>query len=176
MAAAAMTIQGTWLLSVINIPETQRGLAASQAQAFLFGQPDTPIAATLRELSAVADPVTRTYRARYVLDTSAEPLAIGSTVSIRLQDSERAPRLRVPLGALLNQGHGTGVWVIDGDSRVRFTPVEVERLGQEFAVLSAGLEDGQRVVALGAHLLHEGDAVKQLPEGKLAGSDAARSL
>ena len=93
-----------------------------------------------------------------------------------LQDSERAPRLRVPLGALLNQGHGTGVWVIDGDSRVRFTPVEVERLGQEFAVLSAGLEDGQRVVALGAHLLHEGDAVKQLPEGKLAGSEAARSL
>lgn len=162
--------------AVINIPETQRGLAASQAQAFLFGQPDTPIAATLRELSAVADPVTRTYRARYVLDTSAEPLAIGSTVSIRLQDSERAPRLRVPLGALLNQGHGTGVWVIDGDSRVRFTPVEVERLGQEFAVLSAGLEDGQRVVALGAHLLHEGDAVKQLPEGKLAGSEAARSL
>ena len=162
--------------AVINIPETQRALASSSAQAFQFGQPDTPIGATLRELSAVADPVTRTYRARYVLDTSAEPLAIGSTVSIRLQDSERAPRLRVPLGALLNQGHGTGVWVIDGDSRVRFTPVEVERLGQEFAVLSACLEDGQRVVALGAHLLHEGDAVKQLPEGKLAGSEAARSL
>ena len=164
--------------AVINIPETQRALASSSAQAFQFGQPDTPIGATLRELSAVADPVTRTYRARYVLDTVAEPLAIGSTVSIRLQDSERAPQLRVPLGALLDQGNGkgTGVWVIDGDSRVRFTPVEVVRLGQEFAVLSGGLEDGQQVVALGAHLLHEGDAVKPLPEGKLAGSDAARSL
>ncbi len=164
--------------AVINIPETQRALASSSAQAFQFGQPDTPIGATLRELSAVADPVTRTYRARYVLDPVAEPLAIGSTVSIRLQDSERAPQLRVPLGALLDQGNGkgTGVWVIDGDSRVRFTPVEVARLGQEFAVLSGGLEDGQRVVALGAHLLHEGDAVKPLPEGKLGGSDAARSL
>ncbi|WP_425221390.1 efflux RND transporter periplasmic adaptor subunit [Pseudomonas sp.] len=162
--------------AVINIPETQRGLASGTAQAFLFGHPDTPLGATLRELSAVADPITRTYRARYVLETAGEPLPIGSTVSIRLQDSQSTPQLRVPLGALLDQGHGTGVWVIDGDNRVRFTPVEVARLGQEFALLSGGLEDGQRVVALGAHLLHEGDAVKLLPEGQLAGTEAARSL
>ena len=162
--------------AVINIPETQRGLASGTAQAFLFGHPDTPLGATLRELSAVADPITRTYRARYVLETAGEPLPIGSTVSIRLQDSQSTPQLRVPLGALLDQGHGIGVWVIDGDNRVRFTPVEVARLGQEFALLSGGLEDGQRVVALGAHLLHEGDAVKLLPEGQLAGTEAARSL
>ncbi|MBP76163.1 MAG: efflux transporter periplasmic adaptor subunit [Pseudomonadales bacterium] len=162
--------------AVISIPETQRALADSPAQAFLFGQPDTPIGATLRELSAVADPVTRTYRARYVLDTTGEPLPIGSTVSIRLQDSQSTPQLQVPLGALLDQGAGTGVWVIDADNRVRFTPVEVARLGQEFAVIGGGLEDGQRVVALGAHLLHEGDAVKPLPEGQLAGTETARSL
>ncbi|HBT57977.1 MAG TPA: hypothetical protein DEA92_12705, partial [Pseudomonas sp.] len=66
--------------------------------------------------------------------------------------------------------------VIDADNRVRFTPVEVARLGQEFAVIGGGLEDGQRVVALGAHLLHEGDAVKPLPEGQLAGTETARSL
>jgi len=82
----------------------------------------------------------------------------------------------VPLGALYDAGAGTGVWVIDEASTVHFTPVKVASLGQEYALLSEGLREGQRIVALGAHLLHEGDAVRLLPKAPWAADSAAREL
>ncbi|GAA6132146.1 efflux RND transporter periplasmic adaptor subunit [Halopseudomonas sabulinigri] len=162
--------------AVISIPETQRHLADHNAAAQLFGDPDTVIPAKLRELSAAADPITRTYRARYVLGDGEAPLAIGSTISIHLDDSASSALTRVPLGALYDRGQGVGVWVIEDASRVRFTPVTVASLGQEYALLSAGLEEGQQIVALGAHLLHEGDAVELLPPPSWAVDSAARTL
>jgi len=149
--------------AVISIPETQRHLADHSAAAQLFGDAETIIPAKLRELSAAADPVTRTYRARYVLEDGETPLAIGATISIHLDDSASSALARVPLGALYDAGAGTGVWVIDEASSVRFTPVKVASLGQEYALVSDGLREGQRIVALGAHLLHEGDQVSLLP-------------
>ncbi|NWD89691.1 efflux RND transporter periplasmic adaptor subunit, partial [Pseudomonas sp. K5002] len=41
-------------------------------------------------------------------------------------------------------------------------------LGQEDALLDSGVDPGQVVVALGAHLLHSGDAVRLLPAQALA--------
>lgn len=158
--------------AVISIPETQRHLADHAAAAQLFGDPDTVIPAKLRELSASADSVTRTYRARYVLEDGDTPLAIGATISIHLDDSSGSALSRVPLGALYDRGEGTGVWVIDDASTVHFTSVKIASLGQEYALLSDGLSEGQQIVALGAHLLHEGDSVRLLPAAPWAADSA----
>ena len=68
--------------------------------------------------------------------------------------------MSAPIGALLDDGSRTGVWVVDRrSSTVRFAPVQIKRLGEENAVIS-GIEIGQPVVALGAHLLKEGALVR----------------
>lgn len=154
--------------AVINIPETQLAMAKSNALAYPFSSTDKAVRATLRELSATADPTTRTFRARYVLEGEAERFAIGSTITVRLQSSGRASLVRVPIGALHNAGKGTGVWVIGNDDKVNFAQVKVTRLDQEFALLEGGVNSGQRIVALGAHLLHDGDSVRLLPAQALA--------
>jgi multidrug efflux pump subunit AcrA (membrane-fusion protein) len=122
------------------------------------------VPARLRELSAAADPTTRTYRARYILDGAAERFALGSTITLRLGGAGPSTYSRVPIGALHDIGKGSGVWLIDADDKVRFAPVQVASLGQEQALLSAGVQPGQRVVALGAHLLHAGDKVRPRDE------------
>lgn len=160
--------------AVIDIPETQRELAGNAAQAALFSTPAVSVAARLRELSAAADPATRTFRARYILDGASEPFPIGSTITLRLASDAAAQQVRVPLGALYDAGKGVGVWLIDGDDKVRFKPVKVVRLEQEHALLSAGVNSSQRIVALGAHLLHEGDPVRLLPGQALALANAAQ--
>jgi len=153
--------------AVIDIPETQLARAASRARAFAFGDSEHVVDAALRELSAAADPVTRTFRARYVLAGDGASFPIGSTVTVRL-DSEGASDLsRVPIGALHDPGDGAGVWRIDADGRVRFAPVRVVALAQEHASVASGVAVGDSVVALGAHLLHEGDLVR--PVGDEAG-------
>ncbi|MCY1550682.1 efflux transporter, RND family, MFP subunit [compost metagenome] len=153
---------------MINIPETQRALASNPAQALPFGAAEHAVAATLRELSAAADPTTRTFRARYILDGNAERFAIGSTITVRLLSSVQNNLVRVPIGALHDPGTGTGVWLIGDDDTVSFAPVQVARLDQEYALLQAGVSSGQLIVALGAHLLNNGDRVRLLPGQALA--------
>ncbi|WLH70837.1 efflux RND transporter periplasmic adaptor subunit [Pseudomonas sp. FP2309] len=154
--------------AIVNLPENRRDQASQKALAFPFGAPDQAVTASLRELSASADPVTRTYRARYVLHGAVDRFALGSTITVRLQGDGQAQQTRVPIGALHDAGQGPGVWLIGADNNVSFAPVKVASLGQEDALLDSGVRPGQTVVALGAHLLHSGDAVRLQPAQALA--------
>jgi RND family efflux transporter MFP subunit len=158
--------------AVIDIPETQLARAGSRARAFAFDDSKHVVDATLRELSAAADPVTRTFRARYVLADDGASFPIGSTVTVRLASDAASDLSRVPIGALHDPGDGVGVWRIDADRRVHFAPVRVIELAQEYASVASGVAVGDSVVALGAHLLHEGDLVR--PVGDEAGESLGR--
>ena len=69
----------------------------------------------------------------------------------------------IPVGALYDGGTGTSVWVINPDtSSLSRRPVEVAKLGSETALVSKGLKPGERILALGAHLVKEGERVKIL--------------
>jgi RND family efflux transporter MFP subunit len=146
--------------AVIDIPETQLARTASHARASAFGASEHVVDATLRELSAAADPVTRTFRARYVLAGDGASFPIGSTVTVRLASASASDLSRVPIGALHDPGTGAGVWRVGADLRVRFAPVRVVELAQEHALVASGVAVGESVIALGAHLLHEGDLVR----------------
>jgi multidrug efflux pump subunit AcrA (membrane-fusion protein) len=116
----------------------------------------------LRELSASADPVTRTFRARYTLAGDQADLPLGSTVTLYLGGADQARQVSVPLGALIDKGQEPGVWVIGADSRVTLRKVNILRLGQEQALLEGDVAPGERIVALGAQLLNDGDSVREL--------------
>lgn len=144
----------------ISLPETLRPAVGSGAQALVYGR-DERWPAHLRQLSDSADPRTRTYEARYVLGGDAATAPLGATVTILLSNGASADEIAVPLGALVDVGEGAGVWVLDGStSTVTFRPVQIERLGAEVAIVRSGLSIGEEIVALGAHLLHEGQRVR----------------
>ncbi|SPP93007.1 efflux RND transporter periplasmic adaptor subunit [Bradyrhizobium vignae] len=152
--------------AVVALPETIRPMIGSIAEASLYGTDGRRYAAHLRQLSDSADAQTRTYEARYVLDGEAAAAPLGATVTIRLASQETQPEVQVPLGAVLDDGRTTGVWVFDsGTSTVHFRAVELARLTSENAVIS-GLSSDDRVVALGAHLLQEGARVRIASESK----------
>jgi hypothetical protein len=69
--------------------------------------------------------------------------------------------MAVPLGAINDVGRGPGVWVLNGQgSSVSFRPVGIVRLDAERAIVSGGVRIGERIVALGAQQLHEGQRVR----------------
>lgn len=154
--------------AVVNLAEGNVQRANSTATASLYADPGRTFPATLRELSATADPATRTYQARFRLRGTGENAPLGATVTIHL-DGDRAKGAvqlyEVPVGALYDGGTGTSVWVIDPvTSSVSRRPVEVAKLGSETALVGKGLKPGERILALGAHLVKEGERVKILPE------------
>jgi RND family efflux transporter MFP subunit len=144
----------------ISLPETMRPAIGSAAQALLYGS-EGRWPAHLRQLSDSADPQTRTYEARYVLDGDAARAPLGATVTILLPNGASAQGTSVPLGALTDEGKGPGVWIFDAKtSSVTFRPVRIDQLGAETAILGSGLSVGEQIVALGAHLLHDGQHVR----------------
>ncbi len=164
--------------AVVQLPETLRPALGSAAQARLFGREDVVIPARLRQLSDVADRATRTFEARYVLDAGAAASApLGSTVTLRIGGTATATAtatstststatatagkatLQVPIGAILDEGKGAAVWVVQGD-QVRRQPVTVVQVQDGNAQVVGALGLGERIVALGAHLLSEGAQVR----------------
>src|SRR5215204_1014484 len=152
--------------AVVALPETIRPAIGSVADASVYGSDGRRYTARLRQLSDSADAQTRTYEARYVLDGEAAAAPLGSTVTIRLASQASQPEVQVPLGAVLDDGQKTGVWVLDrATSTVRFRPVKLVRVSGETAVIS-GLSPGDPIVSLGAHLLHEGTRVRTASESR----------
>jgi RND family efflux transporter MFP subunit len=142
--------------AAVAVPETQIAALPRTGQALPYGS-TTPISAQLREVAGMADPLTRTFDARFVLSRSDLPL--GSTVTVELPRSTTA-EIQAPLTALHDGGAGPGVWVVQG-GKVRFKPVRVIRLGEETAAIAAGsLAAGDRIVTLGANQLREGQHVR----------------
>jgi RND family efflux transporter MFP subunit len=146
--------------AVIQLPETLRPAIGSIGQASLYGN-GLAGPAKLRQLSDAANPHTRTFEARYVLEGRLANAPLGSTISIHIPNGLSAPQLHVPIGALFDAGKGPGVWLVEGETpRVTWRPVQVAGLGDEAASVVGELKAGDRVVALGAHLLHEGEQVR----------------
>jgi RND family efflux transporter MFP subunit len=146
--------------ATVNLPETVRPAIGSPALARAYGSASAPSPAHLRQLSDAADPSTRTYEARYVLDGEVSLAPLGATVTVSVATGGTTKAAEVPLGALYDNGQSSGVWVVDPhSSSVLLRAVQVRRLARETAVVS-GVESGERVVALGAHLLHQGERVR----------------
>ena len=150
--------------AVVFLPEAMRPEIGSLAEASVYGNGQRRWAARLRQLSDAADPQTRTFDARYVLDGEAAAAPLGATVTVRLVSVATEPDVQVPLGAVLDNGQKTGVWVLDRPtSTVHFRAVKLVRVSGDTAVIS-GLASGDPVVALGAHLLREGVRVRTAAE------------
>lgn len=149
--------------AVIQLPETLRPALGSVGQASLFSKEGVSVPARLRQLSNSADRLTRTFEARYVLDGELSNAPLGATVVIQIPDGHSSGQdsLHVPIGALFDAGKGPGVWAISGEpAKVSWRPVAVQRLDDSGACVAGQIKPGERIVALGAHLLREGEPVR----------------
>jgi RND family efflux transporter MFP subunit len=163
--------------AVVQLPETLRPAVGSTGQAALFGKEGVSVPTTLRQLSDAADRLTRTFEARYVLNGDLANAPLGATVTVRIPEGISSDQggLEVPIGALLDAGKGPGVWAISGEpAKVAWRPVVVEHLDDDGARVAGQLKQGDWVVALGAHLLHEGEQVRVA--GQAAAAPAAEGV
>ncbi len=153
--------------AAVSLPETLRPALGSTASATLYGS-TMRVPVRLRQLSNAADPQTRTFEARYVLEGAAANAPLGATITVHLSCDAGTDSLQVPVSSILDQGKGPGLWVLNPPtSTVSFQPVQVRQLGEELATISGNLRPGQQVVALGVHLLHDGERVRVESKGEV---------
>src|SRR6185295_5751750 len=64
--------------AIVQLPETLRPALGSTAQAAIFGRAGVVTPTHLRELSSAADPATRTFQAKYVLEGPLADAPLGT--------------------------------------------------------------------------------------------------
>jgi RND family efflux transporter MFP subunit len=132
---------------------------------WLLSNPDVTAEGTVREVSPVADPVTRTYTVKVGLKGSPAPFRFGMSVGGRLKMST-APVIVLPLGAVFDKGGAPAVWVYDANtSTVALKPVSILRYEADRVVIGDGLQKGDIAVTAGINTLREGQKVR-LAEGR----------
>jgi multidrug efflux system membrane fusion protein len=147
----------------ISLPEqTIRQFAVGRDLAVeLWVAPGKQFPGKLRELAPAADPLTRTYAARVTFAAPGVAVDIGQSARVYAQEAD-GNGMAVPLSALVQQGQGNAVWVVRHEAAgnvVRLTPVSIGAYGETSVPIQSGLKPGDWVVAAGAHLLREGQAV-----------------
>ena len=136
--------------AVVAIPETLIARAKSGAATVtLWSEPDKKHEATLREIAPSADPATRTYLAKFSLPGADDHVELGMTATLTLADPVTMRVARLPLSALFDQGGKPSFYVVDDKGDVTLQPVQVKSYESNTVVITAGVDEGARIVALG---------------------------
>jgi multidrug efflux system membrane fusion protein len=116
----------------------------------------------IRFVSKTASETTRTYRVDVEVPNPDGAIPDGITTEVALTLAA-VPSTRVPRSALtFSSGGELGVRVVDGESTVRFVPVEVVEDEQQLMWVR-GIEDGARVIVQGQDFVREGQRVEAVP-------------
>ncbi|RAI40979.1 efflux transporter periplasmic adaptor subunit [Rhodoplanes elegans] len=147
--------------ALVALPETfvERARQATGTLT-LWSLPDRTYEVRLRELSPAADAATRTYAARYAIPKADEATRLGMSATLTLREGTGTQAARLPLTALLNQGHGPIVWVVGRDGKLEPRPVEIARYEGKNVLIASGVKEGETVVTLGVQKLDPGLIVR----------------
>jgi len=143
------------LEAVVSVPENRvASVRTGSASVSFWSLPGARHGAVLRELSPSADPVTRTYLARFTIRDAGPEIALGMTATIKLAPNDGSAGYTLPLSALLRNGTEPALWVVDRTSgHLALTTVNVREYRQESAIVTGGVNDGDLVVTAGVQKL-----------------------
>ena len=165
--------------AVINVAENQLAAvkANPNAKIALWANPAKLYSGRVREIAASADAATRTYTVKVALEDADDALRWGMSANVGFAGNDAEANgaskrmIVLPMTALTQTDDKSGakpaVWVVGADSKVKLTPVEIGRFGEQGVTVLAGLNGGETVVTAGVHKLQSGQAVKPLVDNGL---------
>lgn len=164
---------------VFTVPEDQvaglRALAASRGalKVRLWGEGNAALPAAVREVSAAADPVTRTFLVK--ADIGRAPARLGQTATVMMELPRTVGVVKLPLSAVMEMQGRSSVWLVDKASMtVRPQPIQVAGAEGNAVLVNGGLQTGQIVVTAGVHVLTPGQKVKFYEERRGTAVAASR--
>jgi RND family efflux transporter MFP subunit len=136
-----------------------------KATAHIIGQEDKVFDIHYVEHKTTPDPITQTYGVTFALDGEATKLFYpGSRAIVNIErNNNQAQSLVIPLSALMgNSDSGFSVWRFnESQENLTLADVKISRLHGEYALVSAGLNSGDKVVSAAVSQMREGLKVRE---------------
>ena len=154
---------------VVGIPEDKVAHLRNitDVRVRIWANPQAVLQGKLRELSPVADPVTRTYTAKITIVNAPAEVKLGMTAYVSFVAKTPDAMFAVPLTALLQDKAATSVWLIENGA-VRLVPVQIGGTSGDDVLLAGGVTAGQTIVTAGVNQLKAGQKVKILADSAAA--------
>jgi RND family efflux transporter MFP subunit len=145
---------------VIGIPEDQVETLrrVNDVRVRTWAKPDQILQGAIREISPVADPVTRTYTVRISIADAPADVRLGMTAFVAFAAKTPVAMVKVPLTALFQEKNTSAVWVVENGA-VKLAPVQIGASAGNDILLAGGVTAGQTVVTAGVNLLKPGQKV-----------------
>jgi multidrug efflux system membrane fusion protein len=146
----------------INVPENRLAdLNKGQPLKVTFwALPNVAAEGRVREISPVADKLTRTYRVRVSLLNPPSALKLGMTATVTTTERSNQAAAYIPLTAIYQTGDTPEVWVVS-HGVVRLKPIKLGAFGEDNQVqVLEGIDLGDRIVTAGVHKLRPGEKVR----------------
>lgn len=155
----------------VTVPEVRLQDVRQIAQAKVrFWVDGSSVSARLREVSSMADPLTRTFNARLTLESVPDNIRYGMSAVARFERRTPTDGFRIPLTALFAEEGKSWVFVLDEKAgKVNRLPITPHDVDGNLFVVREGLSDGQLVVVAGTHVLKDGQAARRFIEPVAAG-------
>jgi hypothetical protein len=82
------------------------------------------------------------------------------TATLTLSDHATSQVARLPLSALFSEGREPSLYVVNEQGEVNLKPVTVKSYDSKDVLITAGVKEGEKVVALGVQKLDPGQKVR----------------
>jgi RND family efflux transporter MFP subunit len=105
----------------------------------------------VKDVGATVDSASRAVLVRAAIARPARTLRIGETVFASIVVDTRPNAVTVPVEALVPDGEGVKVFVLDSARVAHATPVTVGARTDQLAEITHGLAGGETVVTYGAY-------------------------
>ena len=147
----------------INVPENriEEVRKLGQVRVSFWALPSVVAEGRIREISPIADRVTRTYKVRISLLKVSPEIKLGMTATVAVSEAGQQAAVYIPLAAIYQEKDSPSIWVVNGDV-VNLRPVTLGPFGDTSVQVVAGLNPGDLVVTAGIHRLREGQKVRTI--------------
>lgn len=145
----------------ISVPENRivELRKASQLKVKFWALPNAIVDGKIREISPIADKITRTYKVRISLLNPPQEMKLGMTATVIAANAGSQAAVYIPLSAVYQTGNIPNVWIVNNDV-VSLRPVKIGMFGDGKVQVLEGLNNGDSIVTAGVHKLLEGQKVR----------------
>ena len=164
-AAVVSSLSLEELEVAIDVPEVHIGRVrlGQSATVKLDAYPAKPLAGKVSVIVPEADPDARTFPVKIGVPSGGGRVRTGMTATVTLAPASPRQATIVPKDALVSEGNGWVVFVLEPDETVKQVGVVIgEGVGQ-WVEIQAELRPGERVITRGNERLRPGQTVRPAP-------------
>lgn len=149
------------LEAVIDVPEEFANFANVGTEFNITLPPlNIQCSGSLREIAPQADAETKSRRVRIAIENPPEMMRLGATIKA-LPIASQVAGVQIPSQAILERNGETFVWIVDEKlAVVNLAQVTIASRDEKYATVMDGVNESDRVVIVGVHILTDGQAVR----------------